>query len=263
MFKKTIKERFKGCDSPEQFLKIRRELKNFDEDDFKQEHNIISSKYNPFIKLILGKTRDRRCVDYGDFVLTPDRDHVDHYLLLPKDTSYFNVLTLTKKDIPMLRKMKEIVRNNLGDKILYFHCYPFNSIHTIHLHIFEPVTYNHKSNDLNIDDVIFVIENEDALNLNIINEEEKYKNIIKNWFKDKDISLLNIYVISLILIEETGQKDKKELIPYALNYVLDYLDVEKDKILDYYKEEKETLDSIGTLLFYVSKNPNLLQKNLF
>jgi hypothetical protein len=259
MFKRKIKERFKGCYTREDFLKIRRELKNFGEDNFKKEYNLISSKYNPFIKLILGKTRDN-CIDYDDFILTPDRDHKDHYLLLPKDTSYFNILTLTKKDIPMLKNMKEIIINNLGDKVLFFHCYPFNSIHTIHLHIFEKDTYIHKTNDLNIDDVIFVIENEDILNLNILNNEDKYKNIIKDWFKTKDISLLNIYVISLILIEETKEENKKELIPYALNYILGYLDIEKDKILDYYKEEKDTLESIGKILFHVSKNSNLLQK---
>ena len=167
MFKKHIKERFKGCCTREDFLKIRRELKNFDEEIFKKEYEIISSKYNPFIKLILGKTKDI-CIDHGDFVLTPDRDHKDHSLLLPKDTSYFNILTMTKKDLPMLKNMKEIIKNNLGEKELYFHCYPFNSIHTLHLHIFSKSTYNHRSNDLNIDDAIFVIENENKLSLGIL-----------------------------------------------------------------------------------------------
>ena len=80
-------------------------------------------------------------------------------------------------------------------------------------------------------------------------------------FFKKDISLINIYTICLILIEQCGLENKKELIPYSLDYVLDFLDGDKQKILNYYKEEKETLNSIGELLLYVSKNPKLLQKN--
>jgi hypothetical protein len=37
-------------------------------------------------------------------------------------------------------------------------------------------------------------------------------------------------------------------------------DDNKKEILEYFYEEKEILESIGDLLFYASKNPNLLQK---
>ena len=74
--------------------------------------------------------------------------------------------------------------------------------------------------------------------------------------------MLNIYFVSLILIEKIGQNEKEQLLPYSLNYILEFLDIDKENILNYYKEEKETLNSIGKLLFYVSKNPELLQKDI-
>ena len=262
MFKKKIKDKYDGCDTRELFLKIRKELKNF---DFNKELSLLKKKINVFDRMILGNSKDKYA-DYGNFILTYDRFDVNqHYLLIPKDISYFNVLTLKKEDIPMLEEMKQLVKNNLGKKILYFHCYPFNSIHTLHLHAVDEKDYVSRKNNLFIDDVIYVLENENVMNLQIQDRLPEFKELIRNWFKNNNLSLLNIYTLALIIVEQSGEQDKKNLIPYSLDFILNFLLEEKyidDKeiIKKYFLEEKESLDSIGEMLLYIAKNPKLLQK---
>jgi len=278
MFKKLIKGKYNGCDNPEDYLKIRLELRDL---DFSKELDFLKSKLNVFDKMILQRSKDKY-IDYGNFILTMDRfDEKEHYLLIPKNISYFNILTLKESDIPMLEEMKILVKEHLGEKKLFFHCYPFNSVHTLHLHAVDPKNYSHRKNNINIDDVIYVLKNENVLALGIENIEEIY-NIIRNWFSENVISLLNIYVLSLIIIKKgkkengvnegnggnVGNKVKKEngenkkLIPYALDLIINFLISEnkldeKEKILEYYREEKETLEAIGNLMINISKN-NLL-----
>lgn len=256
MFKRIIKDNFNGCSTREDYLKIRLELKRFGEDNFRKELEVMRMKFNPFAKIIAGKG-NVRYTDYGDFILTIDKfDNSDHYLLLPKDISYFNVLTLKREDLKMLETMKKIVSKHMGeDNVLFFHCYPFNSIHSIHLHIVKKDVYKPRSNDLTIDDVIYVLENENIMVLNFPDVS-----LIDDWFKDNVLSLLNIYIISLILV----QKTENTLIDYAIDFVLDYLLKEKKidgkvHILEYFKEEKETLEDIGKTLLYVARKPELLE----
>ena len=261
MFKKNIKEKYDGCNTRELFLNIRRELKDgskYGNGDGKELES-LKKKINVFDRMILGTSKDKY-IDYGNFILTRDRfDIKEHYLLIPKDISYFNVLTLEKKDIPMLEDMKKLVKRILNEKILYFHCYPFNSVHTLHLHVVDEKDYVPRKNNLMIDDVIYVLKNENVMNLEIENRLQQFEEIVKDWFKTRELSLLNIYTLALIIIEQSGAKDKKKIIPYAVDFILDFFQ-EKDTILKYFLEEKESLDSIGEMLLYVSKNPNLLQK---
>ena len=260
MFKKKIKEKYDGCNTRESFLKIRRELKNF---KFEKELEFLKRKFNVFDRMILGNSKDKY-IDYGNFILTYDRfDPKDHYLLIPKNTSYFNVLTLKKEDISMLQEMKNIIKEHLGEKILYFHCYPFNSVQTLHLHSVDKKNYEDRKNNLFIEDVIYVLENENIMNLGIENKISEYEELVKNWFKNNSFSLLNIYALSLIIIEQSNfeKKDKKDLIPYSINFILEFLEEDnKKEILQYFNEEKESLECIGDILLYIAKNPNLLQK---
>lgn len=260
MFKKKIKENYDGCNTRESFLEIRKELKRY---DFEKELEFLKRKINVFDRMILGKSKDKY-VDYGNFILTYDRfDVKQHYLLIPKDISYFNVLTLKKEDIPMLLEMKNLIKENLGEKVLYFHCYPFNSVQTLHLHAVEEKDYLSRKNNLFIDDVIYVLENENVMNLGIENKIKEYQELVKNWFKNNAFSLLNIYTLSLIIIEQSNSErnDKKDLIPYCIEFILDFVEIDnKKEILKYYNEEKESLESIGEVFFYIAKNPTLLQK---
>lgn len=160
MFKDYIKENYKECCNRETFFKIRRDLENYDKEKFQKELVLLSYKNNPLAKIVLGTSREKY-VDYGKYILTQDRYDGKHYLMIPKDLKYFNVLTLKKEDVVMLNEMKNLVFKHLSsDNILFFHCYPYNSIHTLHLHIVHKDFYMEKNNNILIDDVIYVLENE-------------------------------------------------------------------------------------------------------
>jgi len=271
MFKKKIKEKYDACNTRELFLKIRKELKNF---NFKKELEFLKKKINVFDRMILGIDKSKtgsskdKYVNYGNYILTYDRfDVKQHYLLIPKDISYFNVLTLKKEDISMLIDMKKVIKENLGEKNLYFHCYPFNSVHTLHLHAVDEKDYVSRKNNLFIDDVIYVLENENIMNLGIEDRLNDFKELVRNWFENHELSLLNIYTLCLIIIEQSEKNEnKKSLISYSINFILDILLTEgkideKETALKYFFEEKESLEAIGEMLLYIAKNPILLQKN--
>lgn len=118
-----------------------------------------------------------------------------HRLLIIKDDTirHFNVLTfgmdddginneLLQQDIDLLKQMKDAAllyvdkvringldgpdgetwSNNIG---LFFHCFPFNSVQSLHLHIVDlnkkgPAFYKYENQNLPIDEVIKVLENE-------------------------------------------------------------------------------------------------------
>jgi hypothetical protein len=158
MFKKSILDNFYGCCSKDDFCNIRKELKKYGEEKLKGE---LEVKEDPFSDMVLGKSKEIY-FDCGDFILTCDRYNSNHKLLIPKNLSYINVIFLKKEDIPVLEKMKETIKNNLrGENTLFFHCYPFNSIQTLHLHIINSDYYYPQQNDINIEDVISVLLEED------------------------------------------------------------------------------------------------------
>ena len=163
MFKTFVRNNYKEICSRKNFLEIRSDLKKF---DFEEELALLKKRNNPLIKIVQGKSTERY-VDFGNLILTVDKFDKNHFLLIPKDLSYFNVLNMTAADIPLLEEMKNIVRKHVENDgqnyVLFFHCYPFNSIHTLHLHILKTEEYVPKNNNLLIDDVIYVLKNEQIL----------------------------------------------------------------------------------------------------
>lgn len=173
--------------------KFKQEMTN---NGFFQDDRITSEMkpFNPFARIIVGKM-ENPCKDVtnnDDYVILQNRPDNDanwnsddpawvgkssmsknHKFLSPKlDTwSCFNVLTLGMgKDlsldeaVDMLNEMKDVAMKYAKQKAwsmnigLYFHCYPFNSIQTLHLHIvdldtigpsFEALAYK----NLSLDDV--------------------------------------------------------------------------------------------------------------
>lgn len=93
---------------------------------------------------------------------------------------------------------------------------------------------------------------------------------VEEWFTDKVINVLNIYVLGLILVEHFGnQSNKKTLHPQAVKYVINTLysynriDEDQRETLDSeIIEESETLEGIAELLFSCSKNPKWLQSQM-
>lgn len=91
--------------------------------------------------------------------------------------------------------------------------------------------------------------------------------LIEEWFDTHLITTLNIYVLALILIE---QSQEKKLIIDVIDYILNNL-INKHKLQEHHKEivyleieeEQETLSAFQKLLFEISDNPNLLQKDKF
>ena len=263
MFKEIIRKNYNECRTKEDFFKIRQDLKNYTYKKFRSEFDSLIFKYNPLANIVLGKSREKFVIDFGKFMLTVDRYDANHYLMIPKDLTYFNVLTLTKEDIPMLLEMKRLTEKHLGDdNVLFFHCYPFNSIHTLHMHIINQKFYIDKRNNLKIDDVIYVLENENIMLFDNKNSEE----ILENWFSNSKLSIVNMYIAALILIEQSNiTEDKKEYIDSSLNIVLDFLlkthRIEnKEIILEYIEKERENLEGLREILFTITKNPSLLQK---
>jgi hypothetical protein len=91
------------------------------------------------------------------------------------------------------------------------------------------------------------------------------KEFIEEWFENKNISILNIYVLSLILIEQIYEgKDKSKMVSDYMNLIINILSekykIDSKTVLEEIREEKETLEEIGKLLLEMTKNPKLLQK---
>lgn len=168
MFKSLVRKRMKTCWNSQDYIQIRELLKQYGVEKIYQEidcfENGKTSKKDPFARMICGELLDQ-FVDIGDFIIVTPPNNPYHKLLTPKilEQEYFNILTLSSKDIPLLEKMKEIALNyvNIDNYGLYFHCYPFNTVYCLHLHIVdldkEPL-FNNKINNLNIDDVINVLK---------------------------------------------------------------------------------------------------------
>ena len=128
-----------------------------------EEIENLQKQRNPFTDIITGN-RVEQHFDYGEYILISDKYSKHHYLLIPKDVSYFNVLTLKHKDVYILKNMESIIYNNIGNEYeLFFHCYPFNSIHSLHLHIVPKSLYKARRNDLKLSDVVEVLEHENII----------------------------------------------------------------------------------------------------
>ena len=205
MFKAFVRNKYKEICSRKNFLEIREDLKKF---NFDEELTVLKKRNNPLINIVQGKSMEKY-VDFGKLMLTVDKFDKNHFLLIPKDLSYFNVLNMSSSDIPLLQDMKNIVKKHVEkdgeDYVLFFHCYPFNSIHTLHLHIVHSKFYIPKNNNLLLDDVIYVLQHEE---------------ILDNFFSTNEISSTNMFVASQ-LCDETflmdylfakGKFDKNDLL---------------------------------------------------
>lgn len=186
MFKTFVRNNYKEICSRKNFLEIREDLKKF---DFDSELSLLKKRNNPLIKIVEGKSMEKY-VDFGKMILTVDKFDKNHFLLIPKDLSYFNVLNMSALDIPLLQEMKNIVKKHVEKDdekyVLFFHCYPFNSIHTLHLHIVKMEHYISKNNNLLLDDVIYVLQHEQ---------------ILDNFFSVNKISSVNMFLASRLCDE--------------------------------------------------------------
>ena len=174
MFKSLVKGNIR---SKEDFIRIRKLLSKYGVnkiyDEISYFENGAITKKDPFARMIHGELLEQ-FIDLGDFILITSPDNPNHKLLTPKilDCTKFNILTLTAQDIPLLERMREIAMyyvnpDNYG---LFFHCYPYNSVYCLHLHIVdidkEP-NFVHKRNNLRLDDAISVLKMEN-LNASIL-----------------------------------------------------------------------------------------------
>ena len=89
---------------------------------------------------------------------------------------------------------------------------------------------------------------------------------VDEWFEERPINLLNIYVLALILIEHHYDKDKAEKLDGTLDFIVSFLyfrgDIsqeQREQIFIDLKEETEILSGIREVLFICSKNPQWLQ----
>jgi hypothetical protein len=150
--------------------------------------------FNPFARIIANKMENpcKDIINNENYVILQNRPENDdhwndsdpiwlgkasmsknHKFLSPKINiwSCFNVLTLgiddsfdLEKSIKMLDTMKILALNYTKQKLwssnigLYFHCYPFNSVQTLHLHIVDldtigPSFYALQHKNLSLDDI--------------------------------------------------------------------------------------------------------------
>ena len=97
-----------------------------------------------------------------------------------------------------------------------------------------------------------------------------FDHIIEDWFVKHEVSIFSIYILSFILLEQSQvKKEKKE--KYVDNYVCIVLDklIKDEKIArneyNFYEErirlDKKILNQLKDIVFDVSNNPNLLQKD--
>lgn len=178
MFKAVVREKMKTCNSLEDYRQIKKLLKEYGIEKFRQEmeelkvfkkgETQINAENNPFAQMLFGKYSEQFEKINEDFIIIDSDENLTHKFLVPKilDWDCFNVLTLSNKHLALLREMKTLAflyafENRIRKFGLYFHCYPFNSVNILHLHIVdlnaEPEFLN-KTNNLKLDDVISYLE---------------------------------------------------------------------------------------------------------
>lgn len=166
----------KQCSSKGDYIKMREYLKDYGIDKFYNEmenKNVFKNEClveidNPFVKMIKNlSNKEQEFIDIGSYILITCNYNKKHKLLTPKrlDWKSFNVLTLDKKDLPMLYEMKELSEMIISifewkNTCVCFHCFPFNSVQALHLHIVDLSSEPnfHLQNNLSIDDVISTIQ---------------------------------------------------------------------------------------------------------
>ena len=168
MFEVYIKKKYNKCHTQEEYMKLREELEAYGIERFYYEmerrkifkDGRITQINNPFSQIISGE-KGREHQNYYEFILLKKTD--SYYLLIPKllEWDSFNVLTLGKKHIYLLKRMKNLALEFVKEKgweeySLFFHCHPFNSVQTLHLHITDKPMNN--KNDLDIDIVLDTLQ---------------------------------------------------------------------------------------------------------
>ena len=154
-FKLLVQESMARCWSASDYMYIRRLLHKYGIDRFKQEVDMGDND----LSLIINGKLENECTDVitsNDFTLIQPSNAYGkrHRLLCPNpsilellfgDKAWmgFNVLTFEGGHISLLDQMESIAMQYTRDYgwsknvELYFHCYPFNSINTLHLHIVD------------------------------------------------------------------------------------------------------------------------------
>lgn len=179
MFRSLVKQNLKKCNNLEDYTKMKSLLHDYGIQKFYNnmenlgvfKERKIHPINNPFAQMILGEKRNE-FIDYDYYDVYPNKnfiliDHPSkscHKFLSPKNLDWetFNVLTLTPSHLPLLKDMKKVANlyafeNSIKNFGLFFHCYPFNSVNTLHLHIVNldvDKKFLNKTNNLKIDDVI-------------------------------------------------------------------------------------------------------------
>ena len=178
-FQKLAKSQFKKCNNAEDYAQIRRLLKGYGFEKFYNEmkdkkifkDGEITNYKNTFAQMVRDpKYKIQEYVAMKDFIMITCYRNPDHKLLTPRLLTWdsFNVLTLNKTHLPLLKKMKKIAENwaivhRYKKPLFCFHCYPFNSVHTLHLHVTDLSVDRHfakNNHNLPIDDVIKVLTEE-------------------------------------------------------------------------------------------------------
>ena len=93
--------------------------------------------------------------------------------------------------------------------------------------------------------------------------------IIRNWFVKHDISIVSIYILSLILIEQGQEQEEDDVSDTKVMRILTIL-LKDNKIDDeqkiYYQthieQDEILLNQLKNIMFDLRDNPNLLNKNI-
>lgn len=100
--------------------------------------------------------------------------------------------------------------------------------------------------------------------------DKKSNQIVEEWFNKHSISVFSVYILAFILIEQNCNKNtnkRKCLNRYVYHILKKLINDEKiNKVeSDYYKErislDIEILIQLKDIVFDISNNPNLLQKD--
>jgi hypothetical protein len=176
MFRNYALNKMKKCCTIEDYAMIRNLLDEYGIEKFRFEMeekgifigNTINTKNNAFAEMVLGKKSHQWEEIDEDFILIDSNENITHKFIVPKMSEWdsFNVLTLSKKHVELLKRMRNIAflyafEYRIRKFGLYFHCYPFNSVHTLHLHIVDLNTepeFLNKTNNLKLDDIISYLE---------------------------------------------------------------------------------------------------------
>src|SRR5665647_1175052 len=152
MFRLLALNKLKKCCTVEDYRQIKNLLEEYGIEKFYKEmekigiftNEQINPINNPFAKMVLGKSSDQWEEIDEEFIVIDSNENLTHKFLVPKslDWEYFNVLTLSKKHVPLLKRMRNtaflyVFIHRIRKFGLFFHCYPFNTVHILHLHIVD------------------------------------------------------------------------------------------------------------------------------